>query len=88
MINIVLILLLAVMPPDISAENEATIVPAQRKQYDQGNCYQWKKCRGDSIGNAWVHDPCFCSIQGGRSWMDRTGKCHDLLDGPFGTECR
>ena len=82
----VIIFLLLILPAGTNGD-EALLL-AQRKQYDKGNCYQWKFCRGDSIGNAWVHDPCFCTIQGGRGWMDKTGKCHDLLDGPFGTECR
>lgn len=94
---LLLLLAAALIPPAAAAapdlddsrpQADILLLAQQRKQYDRGNCYQWKLCRGDSIGNAWVGDPCFCSIQGGRSWMDTRGKCHDLIDGPFGTECR
>jgi hypothetical protein len=57
----------------------------QRKPYDRGNCFQWQGCRGDSIGNMWVHAPEFCKALGGRSWLDEdTGRCHNLRPGPKG----
>ena len=59
----------------------ASLALAQRKPYDIGNCYQWKGCRGDSIGNMWMYDPDRCKAMGGKSWMDETGQCHDLPDG-------
>ncbi len=60
------------------------VVP--RKSYDLGNCYQYSLCRGDSIGNMWVHAPKFCATLGGKSWMNENQQCFELVPGPYGTE--
>ncbi len=63
------------------AAAEAPLILAQRKPYDRGNCFQWKGCRGDSIGAMWVRDPDICKALGGKSWLDGYGRCHSLPDG-------
>ena len=72
------------------AVSEASAAPsvqlAQLKPHELGNCFQWKGCRGDSIGMQWVHAPEFCGAMAGKSWMDPTGKCHDLPEGPWRTQ--
>ncbi len=73
---------LAVLALLLSFAAGAPLVLAQRKPYDLGNCYQWKGCRGDSIGNLWTYDPDRCKAIGGKSWMDESGRCYDLPDGP------
>ena len=71
-----------------SAENgpgpaaETLLLLAQRKPHDRGNCFQWKGCRGDSIGMLWVHAADYCKTMGGKSWMDVDGQCYNLPDGP------
>ncbi|MDR2352392.1 MAG: hypothetical protein LBF22_04380 [Deltaproteobacteria bacterium] len=47
-----------------------------------GNCYQYKNCLGESIGNMWFHSPEFCKPNGGKSWKNREGRCFNLPDGP------
>jgi hypothetical protein len=48
-----------------------------------GNCFQWKKCLGETIGNMWVDSPEFCGPLGGKSWKAFDGSCLDLLDAPW-----
>ncbi len=71
-------------PPSSSVDHPLLV--AQKRPHDRGNCFQWKGCRGDSLGQMWVHAPEFCAILGGRSWMDQNGRCHNLPDGPRATE--
>ena len=56
----------------------------KKKDYDRGNCFHWKNCEGESIGNMWMHDPYFCKTYGGKSFMDQNGTCFNLPDGPRG----
>ncbi|MGL4209372.1 MAG: hypothetical protein ACRCTY_08290 [Candidatus Adiutrix sp.] len=73
-------------PKTIGAlENQLRVELAQRKPHDLGNCYQWKGCRGDSIGNMWVATPELCARLGGKSWMDTRGQCQNITPGPLGT---
>ena len=58
---------------------------AQLKPHERGNCFAVKGCKGDSIGMLWVHAPEFCATMGGKSWVDQTGKCRNLPDGPYST---
>jgi hypothetical protein len=69
-----------------AARPSAPLPMAQRKSYDLGNCFQWKTCKGDSIGMLWVHAPEFCATMGGKGWMDEGGRCHSLPEGPIRTE--
>lgn len=74
--NLAIFLLLAVF-----ATADAPLALAQRKPYDTGNCFQWKGCRGDSIGALWTVDPDRCKAIGGKSWSDETDECYNLPDG-------
>ncbi|MDR2386684.1 MAG: hypothetical protein LBE80_03745, partial [Deltaproteobacteria bacterium] len=55
------------------------LMAARPNPYNRGNCFQWKKCLGETIGNMWVDTPEFCGPLGGKSWKGRDGKCLDLL---------
>ncbi len=63
----------------------SSVQVARLKPHELGNCFQWKGCRGDSIGMQWVHAPEFCGAMAGKSWMDPNGRCHDLPEGPWRT---
>jgi hypothetical protein len=70
--------LLGGLPP-----SPGDLVPAARPNpYNIGNCFQYKGCLGESIGNMWFWDPAFCKPVGGKSWKNAEGKCFDLPDGP------
>ncbi|MDR1040947.1 MAG: hypothetical protein LBR80_12455 [Deltaproteobacteria bacterium] len=59
------------------------VVPAARPNpYNLGNCYQWKNCLGESIGNMPIDSPEFCKPIGGKSWMNPQGRCFNFPDGP------
>lgn len=68
------------------AETASPALLAQLKPHELGNCFQWTGCRGDSIGMQWVHAPEFCGAMAGKSWMDQSGQCHDLPEGPWRTQ--
>ncbi|MDR0356207.1 MAG: hypothetical protein LBJ64_10825 [Deltaproteobacteria bacterium] len=59
------------------------LLAARPNPYNRGNCFQWKRCLGESIGNMWVDSPDFCGPLGGKSWKGRDGKCLDLMDVPW-----
>jgi hypothetical protein len=55
---------------------------ARFNPYNIGNCYQYKNCLGESIGNMWFYNPDFCKPAGGKSWKNNLGRCFNLPDGP------
>ena len=55
---------------------------ARPNPYNIGNCFQYKNCLGESIGNMWFNSPAFCKPAGGKSWKNSLGKCYNLHDGP------
>ncbi len=65
----------------LSALDNGALILAQRKPHDTGNCFQWKGCKGDSIGALWTFDPDRCKALGGKSWADERDQCYDLPDG-------
>ncbi|MDR0549969.1 MAG: hypothetical protein LBI10_11260 [Deltaproteobacteria bacterium] len=75
-------------PLNLAAESpRPKIIPVARPNpYDRGTCYQWKGCRGESIGAMPVDDPKFCGPLGGKSWRDFDGRCLDLNEGPRSAE--
>ncbi|MDR2613379.1 MAG: hypothetical protein LBG06_11400 [Deltaproteobacteria bacterium] len=59
------------------------IAPAARPNpYNLGNCYQYKDCLGESIGNMPIADPEYCKPLGGKSWRNPEGRCFNFPDGP------
>jgi hypothetical protein len=54
---------------------------ARPNPYNIGNCFQYKNCLGESIGNMWFWDPSFCKPAGGKSWKNEEGKCFNFPDG-------
>jgi len=87
-LNLVLAVWLAAWPGPAPEGGDLLFVQqrkVQRKPYDRGNCYQWQGCKGDSIGNMWIHAPNFCAALGGRSWYnDETGRCRNIPPGRQG----
>jgi hypothetical protein len=78
--------MLAALPLE-TLEPAFKIIPIARPNpYDRGNCFQWKGCKGESIGSMPVELPEFCGPLGGKSWKDTAGKCRDLPEGPRATE--
>lgn len=73
---------LADIPIEQATDYDVPLLMAQRKSHDLGNCFSVSGCKGDSIGMMWVEFPDYCKTMGGRSWMDRDGKCYDLPAGP------
>jgi hypothetical protein len=71
---------------DSALEIVPTIPVARPNPYDRGNCYQWKRCLGESLGSMPVERPEFCGPLGGKSWKDFDGRCLDLEEGPRSTE--
>lgn len=65
----------------LSVADSGAVMLAQRKAYDTGNCFQWKGCKGDSIGAIWMYDPDRCKGMGGKSWSNEYEECYDLPDG-------
>ncbi|MDR1576945.1 MAG: hypothetical protein LBT86_01770 [Deltaproteobacteria bacterium] len=63
-----------------------TLPIARPNPYDRGNCYQWKRCLGESIGSMPVERPEFCGPLGGKSWKDFDGRCLDLKEGPHSAD--
>jgi hypothetical protein len=68
--------------PVALSQLEDYLYAARPNPYNIGNCYQYKNCLGESIGNMWISNPEFCKPLGGKSWMDRTGRCINFPDGP------
>ncbi|MDR2459702.1 MAG: hypothetical protein LBE38_02805 [Deltaproteobacteria bacterium] len=62
--------------------SEDFLFAARPNPYNIGNCYQYKNCLGESIGNMWIADPKFCKPLGGKSWMNAQGRCLNFPDGP------
>ncbi|MDR1164900.1 MAG: hypothetical protein LBO66_03340 [Deltaproteobacteria bacterium] len=59
-----------------------SFVPAARPNpLNIGNCYQYKNCLGESIGNMWFDSPFFCKPNGGKSWRNNLGRCFNLPEG-------
>ncbi|MDR2349058.1 MAG: hypothetical protein LBF41_00330 [Deltaproteobacteria bacterium] len=66
------------------ADFDIGFAPAARPNpYNIGNCYQYKNCLGESIGNMWFDNPVYCKPVGGKSWMNNRGKCFNFPDGNF-----
>jgi hypothetical protein len=61
---------------------------ARPNPFNRGNCFQWKKCLGETIGNMWIASPEFCGPLGGKSWKGQDGQCIDLLDVPWSSDPR
>ncbi|MDR2454984.1 MAG: hypothetical protein LBE49_00095 [Deltaproteobacteria bacterium] len=58
--------------------------PAARPNpYNLGNCFQWRGCRGETIGNMPVPVPDYCGPLGGKSWRSLDGRCVDLPSQPW-----
>lgn len=64
------------------------LMAARPNPYNRGNCFQWKKCLGETIGNMWVDAPEFCGPLGGKSWKGLDGACVDLLETPWSVDPR
>jgi hypothetical protein len=62
------------------------LLAARPNPYNRGNCFQWKKCLGETIGNMWVATAGYCGPLGGKSWKDQQGRCIDLADPPWSTD--
>lgn len=65
------------------------ILPAARPNpFNRGNCYQWKGCRGETIGNMPMEAPDYCGPLGGKSWRAEDGRCLDLPVQPWPYDSR
>jgi hypothetical protein len=63
---------------------EFRLWPAARANpYNLGNCFQWRGCRGETIGNMPVPVPDYCGPLGGKSWRSLDGRCVDLPSQPW-----
>ncbi|MDR1037203.1 MAG: hypothetical protein LBT40_11755 [Deltaproteobacteria bacterium] len=88
MIRLAVLLALALASPTASpvpppCGGGPAVAPAARPDpRNRGNCYQYKKCLGESIGNMPIDSPEFCKPIGGKSWMNTQGRCFDFPDGP------
>ncbi|MDR1872577.1 MAG: hypothetical protein LBS60_11775 [Deltaproteobacteria bacterium] len=82
-----LLVLNGLLGGSIVTPGEGQIIPCARPNpYDRGNCFQWKGCKGESIGSMPVDSPEFCGPLGGKSWKAFDGRCLDLKDGPRSSE--
>ncbi|MDR1487380.1 MAG: hypothetical protein LBT62_05240 [Deltaproteobacteria bacterium] len=70
-------------PAPESAADEVVIIAARPNPYNRGNCFQWKKCLGETIGNMWIETPEYCGPLGGKSWKGPDGRCIDLVNVPW-----
>ncbi|MDR1314729.1 MAG: hypothetical protein LBQ12_13835 [Deltaproteobacteria bacterium] len=70
------------LPPSEDGGPAAAVPAARPDPRNRGNCYQYKKCLGESIGNMPVESPEYCKPIGGKSWMNGQGRCFDFPDGP------
>jgi hypothetical protein len=69
------------LPPP--CDGGPVLAPAARPNpYNLGNCFQYKNCLGESIGNMPIDRPEFCKPIGGKSWMNPQGRCFNFTDGP------
>jgi hypothetical protein len=59
-----------------------SFLPAVRKDpRNRGNCYLWKNCQGDTVGNMWFYDAIReCRPMGGKSWRNEKGFCFNIPD--------
>jgi hypothetical protein len=71
--------------PAITWQGRA-LLAARPNPQNRGNCFQWKRCRGETIGNMWIGDPGFCGPLGGKSWKAPDGRCLDLLEAPWSVD--
>jgi hypothetical protein len=69
--------------PSQNSSQYKLLFAARPNPFNRGNCFQWKKCLGETIGNMWVDSPEFCGPLGGKSWKSRDGRCIDLLEVPW-----
>jgi hypothetical protein len=68
-------------------EGEPRLLRAARPNpKNRGDCYQWKRCLGESIGNMPIEAPEFCRPLGGKSWKSPEGRCVDLPAPPWSFE--
>jgi hypothetical protein len=75
--------------PGEYALSPGDLIPVARPNpYNIGNCFQYKNCLGESIGNMWFYNPDFCKPAGGKSWKNNLGRCFNLPDGPQPIEPR
>ncbi|MDR3205082.1 MAG: hypothetical protein LBV23_10145 [Deltaproteobacteria bacterium] len=82
-----LVLMGLVVAGDCSIEaqtDRSLLLAARPNPYNRGNCYQWKNCLGESLGNMLVETPEFCGPLGGKSWKSEEGECVNLLETPWG----
>ncbi|MDR2200112.1 MAG: hypothetical protein LBR53_11820 [Deltaproteobacteria bacterium] len=82
MLSLLFSLNLFLFPPELPLDPEDLLRAARPNPYNIGNCYQYKNCLGESIGNMWFYNPDFCKPVGGKSWMNEQKKCFNLPDGP------
>jgi hypothetical protein len=71
---------------NVAQANDETLMAARPNPYNRGNCFQWKRCLGETIGNMWVDSPEFCGPLGGKSWKGQDGQCVDLLETPWSVD--
>ncbi|MDR2405282.1 MAG: hypothetical protein LBE27_02815 [Deltaproteobacteria bacterium] len=71
-----------IFPPELPFGPGDLGYAARPNPYNIGNCFQYKNCLGESIGNMWFYNPDFCKPAGGKSWKNNIGKCYNLPDGP------
>jgi hypothetical protein len=62
------------------------IIAARPNPYNRGNCFQWKNCLGETMGNMWIEAPNFCGPLGGKSWKGEDGRCINLMEPPWNVD--
>ncbi|MDR1546181.1 MAG: hypothetical protein LBU12_05625 [Deltaproteobacteria bacterium] len=65
---------------------EEILTAARENPRNIGNCYHFKNCLGETIGNTWIEDPKFCGPLGGQSWRNADGRCFNLRERPYSDE--
>jgi hypothetical protein len=73
---------------NLDASGAEILMAARPNPYNRGNCFQWKQCLGETIGNMWVDSPDYCGPLGGKSWKGQDGVCIDLMETPWGIDPR
>jgi hypothetical protein len=61
--------------------HDILLFAARPNPYNIGNCYHYKNCQGESIGNMWINVPDYCKPIGGKSWKNHEGRCFNFPDG-------
>jgi hypothetical protein len=74
---------LAQQAADQVIADKVILLAARPNPYNRGNCFQWKRCLGETIGNMWIEDPQYCAPLGGKSWKSEEGKCINLMEPPW-----